>query len=111
MELPANVVFQEPVGYLEMLTLIKHARGVLTDSGGLQKEAFWLKKPCITLRNETEWIETLEDGWNQLVGADAEAILKALDHMPAPNAPQQPFGRPAEGSASDFIARTLLASA
>ncbi len=106
--LPANILLEEPVGYLEMLTLIKHARGVLTDSGGLQKEAYWLQKPCITLRDETEWVETLEGKWNQLVGANAEAIVRALDKMPAPDAPQQPFGQPAEGSASDFIAGVLL---
>jgi UDP-N-acetylglucosamine 2-epimerase len=77
-----------PVGYLSMLTLVKHARGVLTDSGGLQKEAIWLGTPCITLRDETEWVETQERGWNQVVGANADAIAEAVANRPSPPAPE-----------------------
>ena len=109
MDVPGNVNLQEPVGYLEMLTLVKNAQAVLTDSGGLQKEAFWLKKPCITLREETEWVETLAGNWNQLAGASADAIVAALDNMPAPGAAQHPFGQPERGgAASEYIADTLL---
>jgi len=79
---PANVELREPVGYLAMLTLVQHARAVLTDSGGLQKEAIWLGVPCITLRDETEWVETLEGGWNQLVGADPDRIAAAVHRRP-----------------------------
>lgn len=64
--LPKNLLTIEPLGYIDMLKLIKCASVVMTDSGGVQKEAFWLKVPCITLRDETEWIETVESGWNVL---------------------------------------------
>lgn len=71
----SNVKIINPVGYLEMVSLLSNCIKVFTDSGGLQKEAFFLKKPCITLREETEWIETLEGNWNFTVGADKQKIL------------------------------------
>jgi UDP-GlcNAc3NAcA epimerase len=80
-----NIKIIEPVGYFEMLCLLKNAAKVLTDSGGLQKEAFFLKKPCITLREETEWIETLKDGWNHIVGADTDKILEKVKLEPTQN--------------------------
>jgi UDP-GlcNAc3NAcA epimerase len=67
----------DPVGYLEMVWLLDHCNCVLTDSGGLQKEAFFFKKPCITLRDETEWVELVEGGFNILAGADRDRILQA----------------------------------
>lgn len=73
---PPNVLMIDPVGYLDMVTLTGAARVVLTDSGGLQKEAYWLGVPCLTMRNETEWVETVATGWNQLVGCDAEKIAQ-----------------------------------
>jgi len=67
----------EPVGYLEMVWLIDNCSLVMTDSGGLQKEAYFFKKQCITLRDETEWVELVENGFNTLVGANQEKIIKA----------------------------------
>lgn len=72
----ADLTIIEPVGYLEMVYLIKNASMVLTDSGGLQKEAFFFEKPCITLRDETEWVELIENRFNVLAGADKNKILK-----------------------------------
>lgn len=75
--LSSNVRLIEPAAYFDMLTLERNAAVILTDSGGVQKEARWLGVPCVTLRDETEWIETLQDGWNQLAGADTGNILQA----------------------------------
>ena len=74
--LASNIIVIEPVGYLLMLYLTANAYMVLTDSGGLQKEAYFLKTPCTTLRDETEWIETLENGWNVLSTVDSSSIIR-----------------------------------
>jgi UDP-GlcNAc3NAcA epimerase len=71
-----NVKIIDPVTYLEMILLVKNCKKVLTDSGGLQKEAYFLKKQCITLRDETEWTETLENNWNFIVGANTNKIIE-----------------------------------
>jgi UDP-N-acetylglucosamine 2-epimerase len=76
----------EPVGYIDMVCLESNARKILTDSGGIQKEAMWLGVPCVTLRQETEWVETVASGWNTLAGTNMEAILQAVrndDPLPA----------------------------
>ena len=74
-----NLTIVEPLGYLEMVYLIKKSKLVMTDSGGLQKEAFFFKKPCITLRDETEWGELVNGGFNTLVGANEQLIIKAFE--------------------------------
>ena len=74
---PDSVRLMPPVSYHQMLMLERHARLILTDSGGVQKEAFLLGVPCITLRNETEWVETVELGWNRLAGTNPDAIVMA----------------------------------
>ncbi|WP_278347365.1 non-hydrolyzing UDP-N-acetylglucosamine 2-epimerase [Helicobacter pullorum] len=76
-----NIYFIEPLGYLEMVWALQNCVMVATDSGGLQKEAYYFKKSCITLREETEWVELLEVGCNCLVGADAEKIYQAFKKM------------------------------
>jgi len=78
LEPPPNVRAIGPVGYLAMVALERHAAVIATDSGGVQKEAYLAGVPCITLRAETEWIETVDNGWNRLVGADPSAIQSAL---------------------------------
>jgi UDP-GlcNAc3NAcA epimerase len=69
------------VGYLEMMYLLEKCSAVMTDSGGLQKEAFFFKKPCVTLRNETEWVELVENGFNSLAGTTAETIYDAYRNI------------------------------
>ena len=77
-----NISFIEPVGYIESLSLQQSSLTVITDSGGIQKEAYWLKKKCITVRPETEWVETLEEGWNTLVFDNLDTIPEVLANIP-----------------------------
>ena len=100
-ELPASVELIEPVGYLDMLMLEEGARLIATDSGGVQREAYFLGRPCVTLRDETEWTETVDVGWNRLVGADPELIVGAWWEF-APSGERPPiFG---DGDAATKIA-------
>ena len=87
-----NIKIVDPQGYLDMLVLEKNARMILTDSGGIQKEAFFFAVPCLTLRSETEWVETATGGWNQLVGVNSERIINALQHKGTTNQPPALFG-------------------
>ena len=77
----SNLTIVEPVGYLEMVYLLQRSKIVMTDSGGLQKEAFFFKKPCITLRDETEWVELVKGGFNTLVGANEKLIKNAFKNQ------------------------------
>ncbi len=94
----------KPVGYLDMLILEKNAKKIITDSGGVQKEAYIFRVPCITLRENTEWIETVEDGWNLLVEADKEKIVKVVREFEPRNKQRNVFG---DGVASRKIAEII----
>ncbi len=77
----SQLIFIEPIGYLEMIYLLKTCSLVMTDSGGLQKEAFFFEKPCVTLRDETEWVELVENSFNKVIGADEEKIISGYQEM------------------------------
>ena len=95
-----------PVSYLEMLFLQKHAQVVVTDSGGIQKEAFYLESPCVTVRKETEWPETVDLGWNRLISADSTSIASAsLAAINSRGTPGSPYGG---GDAASRIVEELL---
>jgi UDP-N-acetylglucosamine 2-epimerase len=88
----AAATVTRPHGYLDFLTLARHARAILTDSGGVQKEAYLLETPCITLRDRTEWVETVAAGWNVLVDLDVDAALAALNGPPPPSERPELYG-------------------
>jgi UDP-N-acetylglucosamine 2-epimerase len=104
--LEAAVKVTPPLGYLDFLKLASHARVILTDSGGVQKEAYLVGTPCVTLRDTTEWIETVQHGWNVLVDLDVDAALEAMQR-PAPGEPRaELYGG---GHAADRIRDVLAA--
>jgi len=103
-EVPRSITVIEPLGYLDLAALASQAAAIATDSGGLQKEAYWYGVPCVTMRPSTEWVDTVEAGANVLVDDDPDRIASALAgaHMPA--------DRPAlygDGHASGRIAAVL----
>ena len=99
-----NVKAIEPVGYFDMIMLEASARLIATDSGGVQREAYFLSKPCITLRDETEWTETVDVGWNMLVGAQPDQILQAWRNFSPPSHQPPIFG---DGCAAEKIVSIL----
>jgi UDP-N-acetylglucosamine 2-epimerase len=104
LNLSPNLRLIDPVGYLEMLALEESSEAVVTDSGGVQKEAYFAGRPCITVRDSTEWVETVEAGWNVLVGTDPRAIANAMcDFRPAGERPQL-FG---DGHAAEKVVDAL----
>jgi UDP-N-acetylglucosamine 2-epimerase (non-hydrolysing)/UDP-GlcNAc3NAcA epimerase len=94
-----------PLGYLDFTALLLHARAVLTDSGGVQKEAYLAGVPCVTLRDRTEWTETVQMGWNTIVGLDADAARAALEREPPAEHPPL-YG---DGRAGERVVQALLA--
>jgi UDP-GlcNAc3NAcA epimerase len=106
-KIQANFRIVDPIGYLEMIYLLKRCKMVMTDSGGLQKEAFFFDKPCITLRDETEWVELIDNGYNVLAGADFNKILDSYRIMKDQNMDfsEELYG---DGYAAKKIIRELL---
>ncbi|MEW6376469.1 MAG: UDP-N-acetylglucosamine 2-epimerase (non-hydrolyzing) [Thermodesulfobacteriota bacterium] len=98
----------DPVSYLNMLKLEKHARAILTDSGGVQKEAYWFKVPCFTLREETEWVETVKSGWNILVGTERKRIIEEVNNTKSLKAPPRRGEIFGDGKASEKIVQTIV---
>jgi UDP-GlcNAc3NAcA epimerase len=99
--LSGHVHPRPPLGYLDFAALASQARVILTDSGGVQKEAYWYGVPCVTLRENTEWVETVEAGWNQLAGSDPERIVEAVRAAAPPADHPTLYG---DGHAADSIA-------
>ncbi|OQX96618.1 UDP-N-acetylglucosamine 2-epimerase (non-hydrolyzing) [candidate division KSB1 bacterium 4572_119] len=100
----SNILLIEPVSFMDMIVLEKNASKILTDSGGIQKEAYFYKVPCVTMRDETEWVETVEDGWNIVVGANYDKIREAIEGF-SPSSVQQ--GHYGDGNASGQIKKLL----
>ena len=103
-EAAENIRMVPPVSYIETVSLLRNSAGLLTDSGGMQKEAYFFGVPCVTLREETEWVETVELGWNRLTGADTNRIIAGVAGM------ARPAGRPAvygDGHAAEEICAAL----
>jgi len=99
----SNVEFIDPVGYIESISYQSYADAVITDSGGIQKEAYMLKKKCITIRSETEWVETLENGWNKLLFDDLSVLQDILNEQPGSYIPDI-YG---DGHASEKIVNII----
>jgi len=99
-----NIQVIDPVGYLETILLEENSKKIVTDSGGIQKEAYFFNKPCITMRDETEWVETVDNGWNVIVGSNYNKILDAIENFNPVGTPALAFGN---GDASSNIIKII----
>lgn len=100
---PVNIILTEPQGYLDFITLENSAKRIITDSGGIQKEAYILRKPCITLRTETEWVETVEEKWNLLLNPSVDSIASKISHFKVPENQKEIFGKNVTDKMVDII--------
>lgn len=91
-KIPENITITEPKGYFDFLALENYSKRIITDSGGIQKEAYILQKPCITIRTETEWVETIEEKWNLLISPNDQFITEKIVHFKTPAKQNQIFG-------------------
>jgi UDP-GlcNAc3NAcA epimerase len=107
LKLSARVRLLDPLGYLELASLASQARVIVTDSGGLQKEAYWYGVPCVTLRPSTEWVDTVEAGANVLVDDDPDLIGSAVDSAELPKRRPTLYG---DGKAAERVAEVLVAT-
>jgi UDP-N-acetylglucosamine 2-epimerase len=101
--LPRNIEMIEPQGYLDFIVLENYAKRILTDSGGIQKEAYILRKPCITLRTETEWVETVEEKWNLLINPTNNGIASKINNFSPPVKQNEVFGNNVTEKMIDII--------
>lgn len=108
-KLSPNLRILEPVGYLDMMVLEKNSRAILTDSGGVQKEAYFHRVPCITMRDETEWVELVECGWNKVVGTDHGLFAQALESALNDEQPAWKEDLYGAGQSARLISQVLLA--
>ncbi len=106
-KMPVNLIICDPLGYLDMIMIMRHALKILTDSGGIQKEAYILHVPCITLRNNTEWVETASAGWNTLAGSDRSTIVKVIHACIPDRTHPELFGSDASAKITKIITQHI----
>jgi UDP-GlcNAc3NAcA epimerase len=99
-----NIHFIQPLGYLDFMAVASNASSIVTDSGGLQKEAYWHGVPCITVRTETEWVETVDAGWNRITGTDSHKISEAINTFKPTTSRPDYFGN---GQAAQKIVQAI----
>lgn len=104
----SQICFIDPVGYLEMVWLLKNCTLVMTDSGGLQKEAYFFGKYCVTMRDETEWVELVENGFNVLAGSDTAKIVESFQELSKKDGKGFEKRLYGEGTAGEMIMSELL---
>lgn len=105
LKIPDNVIVTDPVSYFEMLELESECNYIITDSGGVQKEAYFFQKPCFTIRTETEWTESVESGWNVITGPNKEKLIKAISEFVKPDTHPELYGN---GDTGERILTALI---